>query len=111
MSILNMILAQVEPVTQVAQQAADTLQQTMDSAAQAVSDSIAAIAAATAPVAEAAELHCSPYLSRCQVSLFSDLFQDSAESVRLLHVGQLLFKYLDFSFLCSGVSSITPSIC
>ena len=55
MSILNMILAQVEPVTQVAQQAADTLQQTMDSAAQAVSDSIAAIAAATAPVAEAAE--------------------------------------------------------
>ena len=50
-----MILAQVEPVTQVAQQAADTLQQTMDSAAQAVSDSIAAIAAATAPVAEAAE--------------------------------------------------------
>jgi len=55
MSILNMILAQTEPVTQVAQQAADTLQQAMDSAVQVVTDSAAAIAAATAPVAEAAE--------------------------------------------------------
>ena len=50
-----MILAQTEPVTQVAQQAADTLQQAMDSAVQVVTDSAAAIAAATAPVAEAAE--------------------------------------------------------
>ena len=55
MSILNMILAQGEPVTQVAQQAADTLQQAVDSAVQIVTDSAAAIAAATAPVAEAAE--------------------------------------------------------
>ena len=55
MSILNMIFAQGEPVTQVAQQAADTLQQAMDSAVQIVTDSAAAIAAATAPVAEAAE--------------------------------------------------------
>ena len=55
MSILNMILAQGEPVTQVTQQAADTLQQTADTVAQIVSDSVAAIAAATAPVAEAAE--------------------------------------------------------
>ena len=50
-----MILAQGEPVTQVAQQAADTLQQAVDSAVQIVTDSAAAIAAATAPVAEAAE--------------------------------------------------------
>lgn len=55
MSILNMILAQTEPVTQVAQQATDTLQQAVDSAVQIVTDSAAAIAAATAPVAEAAE--------------------------------------------------------
>jgi biopolymer transport protein ExbB len=55
MSILNMILAQAEPVAQVAQQAADTMQQAMDSAVQIVTDSAAAIAAATAPVAEAAE--------------------------------------------------------
>ena len=55
MSILNMILAQGEPVAQVAQQAADTLQQAVDSAVQIVTDSAAAIAAATAPVAEAAE--------------------------------------------------------
>ena len=55
MSILNMILAQAEPVTQVAQQAADTLQHAMDSAVQTVTDSAAAIAAATAPVAEATE--------------------------------------------------------
>ena len=55
MSILNMILAQTEPVTQVAQQATDTLQQAMDTAVQVVTDSAAAIAAATAPVAEAAE--------------------------------------------------------
>ena len=55
MSILNMIFAQGEPVTQVAQQAADTLQQALDSAVQIVTDSAAAIAAATAPVAEAAE--------------------------------------------------------
>ena len=55
MSILNMILAQGEPVTQVAQQAADTLQQAADTVAQIVTDSAAAIAAATAPVAEAAE--------------------------------------------------------
>lgn len=50
-----MILAQAEPVAQVAQQAADTMQQAMDSAVQIVTDSAAAIAAATAPVAEAAE--------------------------------------------------------
>ena len=50
-----MILAQTEPVTQVAQQATDTLQQAVDSAVQIVTDSAAAIAAATAPVAEAAE--------------------------------------------------------
>ena len=50
-----MILAQTEPVTQVAQQATDTLQQAMDTAVQVVTDSAAAIAAATAPVAEAAE--------------------------------------------------------
>ena len=50
-----MILAQTEPVTQVAQQAADTLQQAMDTAVQVVTDSAAAIAAATTPVAEAAE--------------------------------------------------------
>ena len=55
MSILNMILAQGEPVTQVAQQASDTLQQVMDTAAQVVTDSAAAIAAATAPVAQATE--------------------------------------------------------
>ena len=55
MSILNMILAQSEPVAQVAQQATDTLHQAMDSAVQIVTDSAAAIAAATAPVAEAAE--------------------------------------------------------
>ena len=55
MSILNMILAQGEPVAQVAQQATDTLHQAMDSAVQIVTDSAAAIAAATAPVAEAAE--------------------------------------------------------
>jgi biopolymer transport protein ExbB len=50
-----MILAQGEPVTQVAQQASDTLQQVMDTAAQVVTDSAAAIAAATAPVAQATE--------------------------------------------------------
>ena len=56
MSILNMILAQGEPATQVVQQAADTLQQTVDTAMQVVTDSAAAIAAATAPaVAEVAE--------------------------------------------------------
>jgi len=56
MSILNMILAQGEPATQVVQQATDTLQQTVDTAMQVVTDSAAAIAAATAPaVAEAAE--------------------------------------------------------
>ena len=50
-----MIFAQVEPVNQVVEQAADTLQQAVDSAVQIVTDSAAAIAAATAPVAEAAE--------------------------------------------------------
>jgi len=55
MSILNMILAQGEPSTQVVQQATDTLQQTMDSAAQVMTDTAAAIAAATAPAAAAAE--------------------------------------------------------
>jgi biopolymer transport protein ExbB len=56
MSILNMILAQGEPATQVVQQATDTLQQTVDTAMQVVTDSAAAIAAATAPaVAEVAE--------------------------------------------------------
>ena len=46
-----MILAQAEPVTQVAQQATDTLQQAIDSTAQVVTDSAAAIAAATVPAA------------------------------------------------------------
>ena len=55
MSILSMILAQGEPVAQVAQQVADTVQQTMDSAVQVVTDSAAALAAATAPAAAAAE--------------------------------------------------------
>ena len=55
MSILNMILAQGEPINQVAQQAADTLQQAVDTAAQVLTDSAAAVAAATAPVAEAAQ--------------------------------------------------------
>ena len=51
MSILNMIFAQGEPATQVAQQAVDTLQQTMDTAVQAITDSAAAIAATTVPAA------------------------------------------------------------
>jgi biopolymer transport protein ExbB len=55
MSILNMILAQAEPVNQAVQQAADTVQQTMDSTVQVMTDSAAAIAAATAPAAAAAE--------------------------------------------------------
>ena len=55
MSILSMILAQGEPVAQVAEQVADTVQQTMDSAVQVVTDSAAAIAAASAPAAAAAE--------------------------------------------------------
>ena len=51
MSILNMILAQGEPASQVVQEAADTLQQAMDTTVQAVTDSAAAIAAATVPAA------------------------------------------------------------